>query len=101
MALYDRLAKNDKGLRIFRNGRILNVTIDYYDKSLLMHIYNQLYSDTGKQIRAARLIGESMANLPYEEEIYGVESFLYRRIEHLHREGDMPMLIDMDKVKMQ
>lgn len=100
VALYDRLTKDDKGLRIFRNGRIMNVNQDYYDKSLLLFIYNRICSDTGKPARAARLIGECMANLPYEEEIYGIEGFLYRRVELMYKEGKMPLVVDMDKVKL-
>ena len=93
-----RITDSDKGLRIYRNGRILNVKPDFYDKTLIIPTYNEILETTGKDVKAARLIGTCLAYLPWEE-VGFVDLFLYQRLEHLQKKGKLPQLVDMDKVK--
>ena len=97
---FERIASKDKGLRAYRNGRILDVRPDFYDKTLIVPCHNEILEKTKKNVRAARLIGECMADLPFEEEVCFIDLFFYQRLEYLYQSGKLPNLVDMDKVKL-
>ena len=94
---FERIATKDKGLRVYRNGRILNVSPDFYDNTLIINIYNEILIETGLDVHAARLIGTCMADLPFEEEVCYISYFFYLRLEYLQKLGKMPKLVDMEK----
>lgn len=94
---FEHLAAKDKGFRVARHGGIINVKSDFYDKSLILPIYNEILTETGRDVRAARLIGTCMADLPFEEEVCYISYFFYLRLEYLQKLGKMPKLVDMEK----
>lgn len=94
---FEHIANKDKGFRIARHRGIINVRKDFYDKSLILPIYNEILIETGLDVHAARLIGTCMADLPFEEEVCYISYFFYLRLEYLQKLGKMPKLVDMEK----
>jgi hypothetical protein len=82
------LAENKKTLRIWRDGRIICVDVDYYDQYIIakakeLQIKRQQKRETDDFMKSARIIGEVLGHLDQ----YVGDSFLEYRLRKLIEEG--------------
>ena len=75
-ALWKAMIDNPTGLRALKEGKVVSVPEDYYDELIL-----SLPPEDGGFKRCVQVVGESLSNLPIEEDGIGADFFFERLID--------------------
>jgi hypothetical protein len=89
-ALWKAMIDNPTGLRALKEGKVVSVPEDYYDELIL-----SLPPEDGGFKRCVQVVGESLSNLPIEEDGIGAE-FFFERIIDLSQMGKLKLQLKDD-----
>jgi len=89
-ALWKAMIDNPTGLRALKEGNVVSVPEDYYDELIL-----SLFPEDGGFKRCVQVIGESLSNLPIEEDSIGAE-FFFERLIDLSQMGKLELQLKDD-----
>lgn len=89
-ALWKAIIDNPTGLRALKEGKVVSVPEDYYDELIL-----SLPPEDGGFKRCVQVVGESLSNLPIEEDGIGAE-FFFERIIDLSQMGKLKLQLKDD-----
>jgi len=88
--LWKAMIDNPTGLRALKEGKVVSVPEDYYDELIL-----SLPPEDGGFKRCVQVVGESLSNLPIEEDGIGAE-FFFERIIDLSQMGKLKLQLKDD-----
>ena len=88
--LWKAMIDNPTRLRALKNGKVVNVTEDYYDELIL-----SVFPEDGGYKRCVQVVGESLSNLPIEEDSIGAE-FFFERLIDLSQMGKLELQLKDD-----
>lgn len=89
-ALWKAMIDNPTGLRALKEGNVVSVPEDYYDELIL-----SLFPEDGGFKRCVQVVGESLSNLPIEEDSIGAE-FFFERLIDLSQMGKLELQLKDD-----
>lgn len=89
-ALWKAMIDNPTGLRALKEGKVVSVPEDYYDELIL-----SLFPEDGGFKRCVHVVGESLSNLPIEEDSIGAE-FFFERLIDLSQMGKLELQLKDD-----
>ena len=89
-ALWKAMIDNPTGLRALKEGKVVSVPVDYYDELIL-----SLSPEDGGFKRCVQIVGESLSNLPIEEDSIGAE-FFFERLINLSQMGKIELKLKDD-----
>lgn len=89
-ALWKAMIDNPTGLRALKEGKVVSVPEDYYDELIL-----SLPPEDGGFKRCVQVVGESLSNLPIEEDGIGAD-FFFERIIDLSQMGKLKLQLKDD-----